>query len=139
MLIFALSLSAVSAADNNTVITDKVDVGTFTDLQIAINNATNTLNLEKDYKNTEKNIGFTIDKNLEINGNGHTIDANGESGIFQISPDKTLTINNVTFKNSIETKDKFNPSNGAIYCQGNLNVNNCHFINNEAIFGRGDI
>lgn len=62
------------------------DNGTFTDLQKKINDADadSTITLENDYKYNSgfSSEGISINKTLTINGNGHVIDALGQSRIF---------------------------------------------------------
>lgn len=71
--------------------------------------------------------GISINKNVVINGNGHTIDANGNGRIFNVYNTGNLTITNCTFIRC----DKI--TNGAaIYNKGNLNIINCNFSNNYA-------
>ena len=120
---------SISLTDNE--IQGSTDNGTFTDLQKKINNADvgSTITLENDY---EYNSGFStegisINKTLTINGNGHVIDALGQSRIFFINSTK-VTLNNILFKNANTTDN-----GGAICWYGdNGEVNNCNFTNNIA-------
>ena len=100
LLISLLAVSAVSAADNATSDVESVEKttdevvsveenqvslkentnsGTFDDLQTEINNAPegSVLNLTRDY-NGAKNKVVLLNKNLTIDGQGHTIDCLGD-------------------------------------------------------------
>ncbi|WP_407432535.1 right-handed parallel beta-helix repeat-containing protein, partial [Methanobrevibacter sp.] len=145
---------------NNIYLSDKeilgsAEDGTFTDLQKKINDASegSTISLEKNYiyNSGFSTYGITINKVLTINGNGHTIDALGKSGIFDTT--STLTLDNVVFKNgkmsgtygggAIHAKSSLIITNsifmdnsayhgGAIYSSNDINVTNCIFKNNKA-------
>ena len=141
-LVSLLAMSAVSATDSNTmdeiaaednvmndmefedVLADYsensisvADDGTFTALQNKIIGAdeNSTVTLENDYKYDEgfDIIGIIIHKNLTIDGNGHTIDALGESRIFLISADGVV-LKNITFCNGNAKDDFYN--GGAVLC-----------------------
>ena len=85
--------------------------------------------LSHDYRfnnETDDSNGILISKdNFVLNGNGHTIDANNQSRIFNI------TANNVTLSNLI-LKNGNAKDGGAIYCTGTLTLNNVTFTNNYA-------
>lgn len=71
---------------------------------------------------------------VTIDGAGHTIDARGKTRIFK-TYGKGLTIKNITLKNG-RTDDY----GGAIYCkEGDLNLINVTFLNNEGVEGAGAI
>ncbi len=76
-------------------------MGDFDVLQSLVNNAQDVLNLERDYVYSSGidtiTEGILINKPLTINGNGHTIDANGKSRIFKVVSNG-VTINNVVLK-----------------------------------------
>ena len=76
--------------------------------------------------NSFKN-GISIKKNIIINGNGHTIDANYNGKIFNIYTTGNLTIFNCTFINSVDR---------VIDADGTLIVDNCSFINCSGIYSR---
>ena len=116
-------------------------MGDFDVLQSLVNNAQDVLNLERDYvysSGIDTIIeGILINKPLTINGNGHTIDANGKSRIFKVVSNG-VTINNVVLKNGNA------PDTGSVYESTNdgsailINdvrntiVSNSKFINNYA-------
>jgi hypothetical protein len=103
------------------------DVGSFTELQVLITDASSgdVLVLDKDYKNTGNESYITIDKPLTILGNGHVLDADGKSGIFNIT--ESCNISSLIFTNSKVT----GILGGAIYCTSSNNkISNCIFTNN---------
>ena len=147
-----ISISAVSATDNNTdvitsnfnddnvlnidnsnneeILTDGND-GSFADLNTVVNGDSSTnIVLDNDYTYSSSDTitdGIVISKNnTVIDGKGHTIDAKGQSRIFNITA-TTVTLKNITFVNGK------NVNGGAIRGYGdNLRVLNCTFINNTA-------
>ena len=150
LLIILLSITSVSAIDNdeaqiseddsqplekideNTITTTQEDVlnanakGTFTELQKIINLTPDgsTINLDKDYSydagfNTK---GIVINKNLTINGNGHTLNGLSKSRIFIINFD--LLINNRVILNDIKITNGYTDYyGGAILNFANLTIN----------------
>ena len=126
-LVCLLSVSCISAADNNTddvVVTVASDNGTFTALQQKIANATagDTIYLENDYEQ-EGSSHITINKDLTIDGKGHTIDGKEKSRIFFINSIVSVTLKNINFING---NDDYG---GAIYNYngGHLTVINSTF------------
>lgn len=91
-----------------------------------------TLYLDKDYVfEGNLNSKFTINKEITIDGRGHTVDANYSNGIFSISADNVV-IKNVIFKNVYSTTS----GGGAIAWNGKYGkLTNCTFINNHATAG----
>lgn len=81
-----MSVSAVSADDNVTA-----DIQEFED---EINNANDTLNVTKDYICSNDEI--SINKNITIDGNNHTILAKDENSILKINVSNS---SNLVFKN----------------------------------------
>jgi len=73
--------------------------------------------------------GIVINRQVTINGNGHTIDAKGQARIFYVQSENTV-IENLTLQNA-KRKD----AGGAIYFGGYGTVTNCNFTNNSAIQG----
>ncbi|MGN0094421.1 MAG: hypothetical protein ACI37V_08250 [Methanobrevibacter sp.] len=151
--VLTVSLSAISANEslgdgdnlslsnneNTTVLTDG-NVGTFTDFQNLVDNAANgsSINVDKDYTYSEDsdNGYILIDKDLTINGNGHTIDGNNFNRSFFIRG-SNVKINNLRFVNGCTqygnggSVDGFG---GAIYVENcsNLELNGCYFADNSA-------
>ena len=98
-----------------------------------MNNETLTvINLERNYtyNKYDKIIdGIVINRNITINGNGYTIDAQGKARVFLVGA------NNVTIKNLIIKNANYDGDGAAIFL--NLyadygRVSNCIFINNTA-------
>ena len=145
-------------------------IGTFDDLQEEINNASegSVLYLTRDY-----NVGYgsriQFNKNLTINGQGHTLDClnakcnvfysncgnitlinimiingyNDKGGAIHIGGSAKYTIENCTFNNNFASD-----CGGAIYNEGNniLTIKNCKFASNRAdnndggaIFAKGNV
>lgn len=116
--------------------------GTFAELQIKIELAKSgsTITLDKDYTYTGKLIksGIEINKDLTIDGQGHTLDGAGKSRILLIALG-SIRSNQVTLKNI-----KFNNANtdlygGAIFNYANLTLDNCEFTNNHAKIAGGAV
>ena len=162
---FLFSIVCVSASDiNETLIADEEpqiieqanddiiestqenvlgeDVGTFTDLQdlIIASDKNSTITLDKDYAYDEgfSTRGIVVNKNLTIDGNGHTLDGLSKSRIFlimgKIINPYTVTLKNIKFKNG-----HTNLYGGAIFNFGNAVVDNCEFTDNYAKYCGGAI
>ena len=124
---------------NNTLfIVNTIAGNTFTDLKSIIDAASpgDTIKLEDNYTNdgsiTED--GIAISKAITIDGNGHTLNANGKSRTFVINT------SGVTIKNTIFTNGHQDNTGSAIYWSGcTVNVLNCTFINNAANYDGGAI
>lgn len=148
MLILFMSVSAACAAnetsddiigdDNHNVLkTMQNDVSavavskTFTDFENEINVSTGVFDVMDDYKynsDTDKNCtGINIRKNLTINGNGHTIDADGKVRIFRIFANN-VTINNLTLVNG----NSFYGGAFLINQNSSLTTNNIYVANTTA-------
>ena len=153
ILSILISISVVSAADNNTDIIsinndDNGNVlsinssnnnevlkaandGSFADLNTKINGGSSTnIVLDRDYtynSNDKIKDGIAISKNnIVIDGKGHKIDAKGKTRIFNI------TGTTVTLKNIIFTNGNHNIG-GAVRGYGdNLRIINCTFTDNTA-------
>ena len=73
--------------------------------------------------------GVAINKNIRIDGKGHTIDAKNLGRIFEIDGGFAVTLTNVTLTNGNATVG------GAIYNFGNLDLVYVNFVNNTAKYG----
>ncbi len=146
IFIILISISAVSAEYNNTVINainnnvndnvlsvnddnilNEQDSGSFSDLDTKINSGSSTeIVLENDYNYTaayNSGNGVTISKsNVVIDGNGHTIDGNGQSRIFYITA-SGVTLKNINFINGYATHG------GVAYFNQVVSIINCTFKN----------
>ena len=143
LLLVLLSMSAVSAEDvsinaDDTYQTPNEIQKDFTSLQTDIDNSQNVFELTYDVKHGDDeidNYGISITKNTIINGNGHTIDANGHGSIFVVKDSSvTLTLNDLTLINANPVSDSSGivSNGGAVYFDGStLIVNNVNFKNNN--------
>ena len=107
----------------------------FTDLQNAIGLVTGTLTLNQNVVMTDDEAanfvnGVIINKNIRIDGKGHTIDAKNLGRIFEIDGGFAVTLTNVTLTNGNATVE-----GGAIYNFGNLDLVHVNFVNNTAKYG----
>ena len=96
-----------------------------------IQNATDTVNDEGTLILTgpfsgKGNCNITIKKNLRLEGEGTTIDAQNHGGIFNITEAVTVYLNNINFKNGNANYG------GAIFNTGYLEISKCTFTNNNA-------
>lgn len=120
------------------------DIGTFAELQTLINGDSNAIILTKNYKNSGSESAISINKDITINGNGYTIDANNKSRIFNVG-EYTVNIDNIKLINGnaeqsgcIETSSSYinltnstiSNSKRAITNTGQMNINNCLFNDN---------
>ena len=106
----------------------------FTDLQNAIDLVTGTLTLNQNVVMTDDEAanfvnGVIINKNIRIDGKGHTIDAKNLGRIFEIDGGFAVTLTNVTLTNGKAD------NGGAIYNFGNLDLVHVNFVNNTAKYG----
>ena len=142
LLLVLLSMSAVSAEDvsinaDDTYQTPNEIQKDFTSLQTDIDNSQCAFELTYDVKHGDDeidNYGISITKTTIINGNGHTIDANGHGSIFVVKDSSvTLTLNDLTLINANPVSDSSGivSNGGAVYFDGStLIVNNVNFKNN---------
>ena len=124
----------LKSIDENQVTGDKFveDNGSFVALQERIDKAgdNSTVALPNDYllENGFKETGILINKSLTIDGNGFTINANGNARIFNIAG-AAVTLQNIKFING-----QIDGMGAAVYCKdSNLAIINCTFSNNHAI------
>ena len=142
LLLVLLSMSAVSAEDVSINAIDTYQTPNeiqkdFTSLQTDIDNSQGVFELTYDVKHGDDeidNYGISITKTTIINGNGHTIDANGHGSIFVVKDSSvTLTLNDLTLINANPVSDSSGivSNGGAVYFDGStLIVNNVNFKNN---------
>ena len=151
LLLVLLSMSAVSAEDvsinaNDTYQTPNEIQKDFTSLQTDIDNSQGVFELTYDVKHGDDeidNYGISITKTTIINGNGHTIDANGHGSIFVVKDSSvTLTLTDLTLINANPVSDSSGivSNGGAVYFDGStLIVNNVNFKNNTVYKSGGAI
>ena len=123
----------ISVEENQVILSENNNVGTFDDLQIEIDNATegSVLNLTRDY-NGHYGSRIQLNKNLTIDGQGHTLDCLGEGGCSAFySKSGIITLKNLKIING---HNDFNNKGGAIYIEGSAQytIINCTFSNNWA-------
>lgn len=128
-LILFVSMSSLSAADNETQILDMKDnsnEGTFSDLAVEIASG-GDINLTKSSYTYDSGSTIQINKKGTIDGKGAIIDmAGSDIGVFNVNVEG-VTLKNLTIKNTF--------ANATIFSQNFLNVENCNFINNSASYG----
>ncbi|WP_458405872.1 hypothetical protein [Methanobrevibacter sp.] len=116
------------------------NAGTFTELHNKVTQG-GKISLEKDYVARSGDNFIYIEKTTEIDGKGHTIDAQGHTVIFKAPEDANanFTLKNLIIKNGFSKRGW----GGAIAISADTNFNmviiNCTFINNNADFGSGAI
>lgn len=133
LALICLSISGVSALDNQTVSEFHID-----DLAKRINltNDGDIVNLDNNYQSinsSQKHI--IINNSITIDGNGHTIDASDVERVFWVKADN-VTIKNVNFVNGKTT----GLAGGVISWWGNNGVLlNCNFTDNVASSAGGAV
>ena len=116
--------------------------GNFSELQMRILLAPegSTITLDKDYTYNNEFItsGIIINKNLTIDGNGHTLNGQSKSRIFTIlygeHHNQNIILKNINFKNGYT--DGYG---GAILNFAELKIDSCSFTNNYAYYCGGAI
>ena len=130
----------ISSDDEISLQADISTSSNFTNLQESITNAgeDDVISLtgdiiKSDDEKTSFTNGITIDKDITINGNGYTIDANNDGRIFTVAEGVTLILNNIKLINGNSDYG------GAIYNSGTLNANDVTFDNNTAVYRGGAV
>ena len=119
-------------------------IETFTDLQNAIDLVDGILTLDSDIAMTDDEAagfvnGVAINKNIRIDGKGHTIDAKNLGRIFSIGEGFTVTLTNATLINGRAVEG------GAIYNDGSLTLSDVKLSDNAAdsyggaVFNNGEL
>ena len=147
-LVGLLAVSAVGAAENTTdeIISDgmeledesatvqDVDEGNYQDLNRLILNTSEggTLKLEENYKNDGGSYYIGIHKAITIDGQGHTIDASGQSRVFYIDVGG-VKLKNITFING---NPGSNSGGAIVFREGtDSEISDCSFINCSGDYG----
>ncbi len=159
-ILILFTLSAVSAADNATtdvvgledvndevISVEKIQViektenddvlkegnNSFGDLEKLIDSAESgsTIVLDRDYINDGYKVdGIKIEKDITIDGQGHTLDGHYKSRIFQVSDGSKVVFKNITFKRGKLDQNADNIRGAAI--NGHCTAINCYFTDNHA-------
>ena len=145
----------VSVDDDNHVILEETNVGTFTDLANEIANAKGTLNLNRNYAYSDGDddyrFGITIDKSIIINGNGYTIDganhyillelygykSNAYAKIFNVAA-SNVVLKNINFINNANFLSDDDRASAIDWNGANGKITGCSFTNSYSI-GNGAI
>ena len=135
ILLIAVSISAVSAENNETVLTDTVVTGTDSaSIQSAIDSASDgdTINLGENKEYNLSSDSVNINKKVTIKGNNVTITASSSKGALSIRSASDVTVEGITFINPVDLPTYGGKLDGkAIYVQAssNIKINNCRFLN----------
>ena len=121
----------LDVTDNNIPDSSSNEESLHEKIRRSIEEGVKEINLEKDYVISGP-VGLSAD-DLVINGNGHTIDACGETQLLY-SHGNNVTLKNITLKNGYSEK-----SGGAIFNDGVLQLVNCRLENNISRFDGGAI
>lgn len=133
-----ISIGSIQAKDINetdTLAEEDINVKTFTELNIKINNTQESvLELNENYRYNSTsdelfNEGVNITKNITITTKSNSyIDGDFLARGLNIAPNCTVTIENITFKNGYSEN-----SGAAIFLNesSKLTLKNCIFINNK--------
>lgn len=104
-----------------------VSTGSFEQLAKEINNTKYKLNLVRDYTCSQLDANsLIIKKNIEIDGNGHNLNANKFGTIFYIY-DGNVTLKNINFN-----AGKYSYGGAINIVKGNIKIIDCHFTGNYA-------
>ena len=138
LFLLIMTMGVVCAEDANQTVTDTLQLndaqevisdapeGSYNDLSKNINESSDSITLESDYKykdtDTIKHIEFT-NRNFTIDGNNHVIDADGKTAIFKMTGGN-LTLKNLVLKNTNATAIELR--------NGILNTINVTFINTKS-------
>ena len=102
-----LAISCVSANDNQTEMIADGNYHSFEELNQIISESNGELNLTQDYNYDDGTIRIEKDNEFIINGNGHTIEGiDNSDDAFIFDSEDTIIINNLTFKDCINTRLK---------------------------------
>ena len=125
-------LSSYSLPDDNSIVRGENDgAGSFSELQTKIDNDdTGTITLDKNYTYDDSSDsglkdGIVISKNINIVGNGFTIDALSSARIFNIETGSTVTLTGINFVNGGGASVDYG---GSIYSSAqDLTIEDCTF------------
>ena len=118
------------------------------ELQYMIYNSTDELILDCDYEFSREDMqydwggkyivqdGVKIDKDIVIDGRGHTINGHLKIRLLQVSETANVVLKNIYFMNG-KACNTLDDMGGAVLNKGTkcISINNCTFDNNKAIIG----
>ena len=113
------------------------DSGSFTQLDDEIQNTpvNKSIKLHNNYTYSSGERvgtdGIVINKDITIDGDGHTIDGANLASIFQITDNANVVLKNIVFSNARGN----NGSAISLSSSENVEIINCQFINNSALNG----
>ena len=135
-------LLSYSPSQNNETL--GVGGGSFTELNNLIAGSTDSvITLGKNYTFVSGTddayaTGILINRNVEIIGNGYTIDASNHARAFRIAQANTVTLTGITFINGYSQAANDIPGQGgAVLGSGVVHIDNCKFIDNTAYCANG--
>ena len=129
---------------------EDIQDNSFKNLQKQIDETENTLTLTHNYTKTDTDNTIIINKTFILNGNGYTINAKNNKGIFTITNNAKVTLKNIILVNSTDsaittdintdlilenttaTNNKAK-NGGVIYNKGNLYISYSTFDNNSVV------
>ncbi|MBR4447147.1 hypothetical protein [Methanobrevibacter sp.] len=157
--------NVLGTCDDNEVLSEDIEFSgtTFSELKSEINSADDgdVITLQNDVIQ-KSSARITISKEITIDGNGYTLNANGRSSIFLVTGNNVVlknivfenakrngalggaiewygangTLINCTFVNNVISSKaattKFSAYGGAVFFNGDGTVINCTFVNNKA-------
>ncbi len=135
IILIAVSISAVSAENNETVLTDTFVEGfDAASIQNAIDSESDggTINLGENKEYNLSSDSVNIDKKVTLKGNNVTITASASKGALSIRSASDVTVEGITFINPVDLPGYGGQLDGkAIYTQAssNIKINNCRFLN----------
>ncbi|WP_296891065.1 hypothetical protein [uncultured Methanobrevibacter sp.] len=128
LIMFFISISLVSAQeiDNDFIIEQNNETGSFSELQINIDSIEDSgnLNLSKDYK-ADSLKRMVITKSINIDGNDHVLNGLNQSAIFRVF-DSDVVLRNINFINGFSEDYTF----GIDLNNANVKIINCTFSYN---------
>ena len=134
------TVASTNAGDGE-IVKDSSNSGTISELNETINSGASSIVLDYDYTYNEGtdsrfiNIGgIVINRDLTIDGQGHTIDLGGKIRFLNVTG-YSITLKNINIINGYTANN-----GGAIYIYGgNGSITNSTFTNNTASYGGGAI
>ena len=128
LIMFIISISLVSAQemDNDFIIQQNNETGSFSELQVDINSIEDSgnLNLSKDYV-SDSSEKIIVNKSINIDGNNHVLNGLDQTGILEVS-NSNVVLRNINFINGF--------GEGKVFAidlnNSDVEIINCTFSNN---------